>query len=154
MGTSLIPRPSFLFKRKESLGTRLNGQLFTTFVYLCNGCQSKARESLEERPVRKWVWQFHKGTIHASKLLLVGYTRYFSLWMMEQDNCFWVYLSLSPVIPLMILVTGLISENVDKYAMSAKGCPRVHSSQSNTATTRGWIRKSWWQWRERGGEYC
>ena len=35
-------------------------------------------------------------------------------------------------------VTGLTSENVDKYAMSAKGCPSVHSSQSNTATTRGY----------------
>lgn len=63
--------------------------------------------------------------------------------MKEDDLLFSLSsLFLSPVIPLVMMVAGLISENVDKYATSAKGCPTVHSSQSNTATTRGYSNKS------------
>ena len=40
-----------------------------------------------------------------------------------------------------MMVAGLMSENIEINAMSAYGCPSVQSSQSSTATTRGYVQK-------------
>ena len=57
--------------------------------------------------------------------------------MQEKANALSYSFSLSPPIPVVMMVAGLMREKIEINAMSAKGCPSVQSSQSNTAITRG-----------------